>query len=222
MKKLLSVILSVLFIFSASAVSAEETTETTVRTFNVRFWAYDPIRDLEYVLKEEWVPYGGAATAPTNPPKLDGWVFDHWHQDFSYVTKDLNIDAIYKEITPTPIPPTATPKPTAKPTTPTEPSSTTIPTTIATESTATTITETSVEPTPTIEPTETTVSETTASVPEPTKASDEAGESGKTDPESETEFDPTLWIWIGVIGAIAAGGIIVFFVLKRRKGSKGA
>jgi hypothetical protein len=57
---------------------------------------------------------------------------------------------------------------------------------------------------------------------DPTETSREAIESGEPDPESETEFDPMIWIWIGLIGAIVVGGVIVFFVLKRRNGSKGA
>lgn len=228
MKKMLSVILSVLFIFSASAVSGDvitETTETTVETFTVKFWGYDP-EDIEIKYKdnkflgEDVVPRGGAATPPTYVPEPEGYIFVGWDQNFSNVQDDMSINAHYVKITPTPIPPTATPKPTAKPTKPTETSAETTPTTMATESAETTTTETVATPTPTTLPTETSIAETTAAVPDPTDTSREDDKSKETDSESAQDNDPTIWIWIGVIGALVIGGVIVFSVLRRRKGKK--
>jgi hypothetical protein len=66
----------------------------TVNTYTVTFTDYDG-----RVLKTETVPYGSAATAPSNPtpPDIAGYtiVFSSWSADFSNITGDLTVKAQY-------------------------------------------------------------------------------------------------------------------------------
>ena len=52
--------------------------------------------DGETVLKEETVNYQQSATAPT-PPEHEGYTFTGWDKDFSSVTEDLHVTAIYTQ-----------------------------------------------------------------------------------------------------------------------------
>ena len=46
-------------------------------------------------LKSETVAYGNSATAPTAPERT-GFIFDGWDKDFSSITADLTVTALYK------------------------------------------------------------------------------------------------------------------------------
>ncbi len=48
------------------------------------------------ILKTEKVKEGGSATAPQTPQR-DGYVFDKWDKDFSNITSNLTVTAIYKK-----------------------------------------------------------------------------------------------------------------------------
>lgn len=51
------------------------------------------------ILKEEWVDSGNAATAPSNPTYDSTYLtFDGWNNDFSNITHDLDVGAIYDTI----------------------------------------------------------------------------------------------------------------------------
>ncbi len=49
------------------------------------------------VLKNQTVDYGTAATAP-DAPFVDGFEFVRWDNDFSAVTSDITVNAVYKEL----------------------------------------------------------------------------------------------------------------------------
>ena len=49
------------------------------------------------LLKQENVPYGGAATAPQTPEVAD-FLFQKWDVDFSAVTEDLTVKAVYSPL----------------------------------------------------------------------------------------------------------------------------
>lgn len=49
------------------------------------------------VIKEEIVEYGNAATAPADPSQL-GYTFKGWDKDFSNVTSDMTVNAVYEAI----------------------------------------------------------------------------------------------------------------------------
>lgn len=59
--------------------------------YTVRFIGFDG-----GTLKTQTVNYGSAAEAPT-PPEIDGWIFERWDTDFSNVTRNLTVTAIYSE-----------------------------------------------------------------------------------------------------------------------------
>ena len=61
---------------------------STVRSYTVTFKSDDS------VLKTETVSYGNAATAPANPTK-ENWTFKEWDKDFSNITGDLTVNAVY-------------------------------------------------------------------------------------------------------------------------------
>ncbi|NLB61983.1 MAG: hypothetical protein GX802_06180, partial [Clostridiales bacterium] len=54
-----------------------------------------------YVLSSQQVKHGHSAIAPT-PPQREGSVFAFWSCDFSYVTSDLTVIAVYRTTTVTP------------------------------------------------------------------------------------------------------------------------
>ena len=58
-------------------------------SFSVKFFGENGV-----LLKEESVLYGESAQAPT-APVVKGFVFDKWDADFSSVTEDMTINAIY-------------------------------------------------------------------------------------------------------------------------------
>ncbi len=62
----------------------------TVRSYDVVFKDYDGD-----VLKTQSVKYGSAATAPADPSRTDGFIFDGWDKDFSNITGALTVTAKY-------------------------------------------------------------------------------------------------------------------------------
>ena len=60
-----------------------------LKTFTVNFEDYDGT-----VLKTETVGYGYGATAPESPSR-DGYIFDGWDKDYSYITGDTTVKATY-------------------------------------------------------------------------------------------------------------------------------
>ena len=50
------------------------------------------------ILKRQIVDYGGAAEAPS-APQIAGMAFVGWDRDFSFVTSDITVNAIYAEST---------------------------------------------------------------------------------------------------------------------------
>ena len=82
------------------------------------------------VINTQDVKKGDAAKAPANP-SLDGYTFKGWDQDFSKITKDLTVNALWKQ-NPAPAPeptpePTPEPEPAPEPTPEPEPEPTPIP-----------------------------------------------------------------------------------------------
>ena len=63
----------------------------TVETFTVTFIDWD-----ETVLKEQTVKEGESAVAPTTMSR-EGYTFDKWDADFSNITANLTVKALYKE-----------------------------------------------------------------------------------------------------------------------------
>lgn len=65
------------------------TAQYTAITYEVYFLDYD-----KSVLSEQTVNYGDDAIAPDSPTR-DGFVFSKWDADYSYVTKELIVNAVY-------------------------------------------------------------------------------------------------------------------------------
>ena len=63
--------------------------EWEIKVFSVQF-----VDQNDNVLKEEKVPYGGAATAP-DAPTVEHYTFGAWDADFSVVTADMTVKAVY-------------------------------------------------------------------------------------------------------------------------------
>ena len=71
---------------------------TTVTALYERIIVYHTVTFLDYngtVLKTEQVEDGYAAMPPL-PPMRTGYIFDHWDNDFSEVTADLAVTAVYR------------------------------------------------------------------------------------------------------------------------------
>ncbi len=62
----------------------------TVRSYTVTFKDYNGT-----VLKEESVKYGSGATAPADPKRTDGFIFDGWDKTFNNITGNLTVTAKY-------------------------------------------------------------------------------------------------------------------------------
>lgn len=92
--------------------SLSGTITLTISSFNVNFVDWDGT-----VLKSDSVEEGRAATAPADPAR-DGHTFTGWDSDFSRITSDLAVNALYeKNAEPAPAPgpaDSAKPAPTAK------------------------------------------------------------------------------------------------------------
>ena len=73
-------------------VSTVYTAKFVRKEFKVRFIDKDG-----KTIKEETVKYGSGATAP-DAPKIDGYEFTGWDKDFSNITSDLDVTALYKEL----------------------------------------------------------------------------------------------------------------------------
>ncbi len=63
--------------------------EWEIKIFSVQF-----VDQNDKILKEEDVPYGGAATAP-EAPAIEHYTFSAWDADFSVVTADMAVKAVY-------------------------------------------------------------------------------------------------------------------------------
>ncbi len=63
--------------------------EWEIKIFSVQF-----VDQNDKVLKEEKVPYGGAATAP-EAPAIEHYTFSTWDADFSVVTADMTVKTVY-------------------------------------------------------------------------------------------------------------------------------
>ena len=63
--------------------------EWEIKIFSVQF-----VDQNDEVLKTEDVPYGGAATAP-EAPAVEHYTFSVWDADFSVVTADMTVKAVY-------------------------------------------------------------------------------------------------------------------------------
>ncbi len=61
-----------------------------INSYTVKFVDFDG-----KVLGAQSVNYGGAATAPANPAR-DGYTFTGWDKDYSKITGDLTVTALYK------------------------------------------------------------------------------------------------------------------------------
>lgn len=68
------------------------TAQYQINTYTVSFLDWD-----ETVLKTEMVDYGNAATAPDDPER-EGYIFTGWDSDFTNVTTNLTVTALYEEI----------------------------------------------------------------------------------------------------------------------------
>ncbi|MEZ4626692.1 MAG: InlB B-repeat-containing protein [Eubacteriales bacterium] len=98
--KAISVVLSFMLVFSLfptqalAAVGEGEGGDTVVAPtyYNVTFQDYDGT-----FISSESVLEGQAATAPTHPER-NGYVADGWDTDFSAVTSDLTVTAVYQAV----------------------------------------------------------------------------------------------------------------------------
>ena len=67
----------------------------SVKTYTVKFVDYDGT-----TLSSQTIEHGNSAVAPANPQRT-GYTFTGWNADFSSVTSDLTITAVYEENKPT-------------------------------------------------------------------------------------------------------------------------
>lgn len=74
-------------------ITAKYTEATKVETFKIRFLNYDGT-----VLSEQVVNKGTAAVAPANPSR-EGFTFSKWDKDFSNITANMDIQAVYTKNT---------------------------------------------------------------------------------------------------------------------------
>jgi uncharacterized repeat protein (TIGR02543 family) len=81
------------FAFSATPITGNITltAKWTIKTYTVTFLDYDGAE-----LKAESVAHGAAATAPSEPENKAGWHFSGWDADFSEITADLTVTALYE------------------------------------------------------------------------------------------------------------------------------
>ena len=176
-----------------------------VRSFNVTFNYGDG--KTETVTVE----YGKGATAPANTDKAATdtytYTFKGWDADFSKITADLTVNALYEE-TPVKEPETTEPD-TEAPEDPTEE------TTEAPEDPTEETTEAPADPTEeTTEAPEDPTEEMTTE--EPTEAPTEAPT--ETEPEDiTTDEKGKSWIWIVLVAVVVVAGVVVAIVLIRRK-----
>ncbi len=61
-----------------------------IRSYTVKFVDHDGD-----VLKTQTVEYGKGATAPSNPSRSDGWIFDKWDKAYNNITGDTTVTALY-------------------------------------------------------------------------------------------------------------------------------
>ncbi|MCH1984160.1 leucine-rich repeat protein [Ruminococcus sp. OA3] len=62
----------------------------TINQYTVTFQDWD-----NTIISEQLINYGGAATPPINPVR-EGYTFTGWDEDFSNITTDLSINALYE------------------------------------------------------------------------------------------------------------------------------
>ena len=72
-------------------ITAKYTEAGKVETFKIRFLNYDGT-----VLSEQVVNKGAAAVAPANPSR-EGFTFSKWDKDFSNITANMDIQAVYTQ-----------------------------------------------------------------------------------------------------------------------------
>ncbi len=67
---------------------------TTKAEWEIKIFSVQFVDQNDKVLKEEKVPYGGAATAP-EAPAIEHYTFSTWDADFSVVTADMTVKTVY-------------------------------------------------------------------------------------------------------------------------------
>lgn len=70
------------------------TVHPEVKKYSVTFRDYDG-----RIIKTEEVEEGKAATAPANPTRADGYIFDGWDKAFDNITENIEVIAQYKQTT---------------------------------------------------------------------------------------------------------------------------
>ncbi len=77
--------------FSSVTANLTVTAQYKINRYAVTFVDWD-----EAILKKDSVDYGSAATAPADPTR-EGYTFTGWDKDFSNVTTDLTVTALYEK-----------------------------------------------------------------------------------------------------------------------------
>ena len=164
------------FYETCSVCGYQKKTDHYENAFAVTFMADGEVLDVLYCKGD------GTVTAPEAPEK-EGFSFEGWDRDFSRVTEDITVNALYQkvenEVTPTPDPeptPGASPSPDPDPTPEPEPTPNPEP---SPDPTPTPDPEPTLDPDPNLEPT-----------PKPTPTPESVPEPGATpEPEQTTEPD---------------------------------
>ena len=77
--------------FSSVTANLTVTAQYKINRYAVTFVDWD-----EAILKKDSVDYGSAATAPADPTR-EGYTFTGWDKDFSNVTEDMTVTALYEK-----------------------------------------------------------------------------------------------------------------------------
>ena len=78
--------------FSNVTANLTVTAQYKINRYEVLFLDWD-----ESVLKKDSVDHGAAATAPADPTR-EGYTFTGWDKEFSHVTEDMTITALYEKV----------------------------------------------------------------------------------------------------------------------------
>ena len=85
------------FTIVTSELNVKAVYKATKNQYKVTFFDDDGVK----VINTEYVEYGNSATAPANPTKVPTaeftYTFDKWDIDFTNVTSELNVKAVYKK-----------------------------------------------------------------------------------------------------------------------------
>ncbi|MBQ1977975.1 MAG: InlB B-repeat-containing protein, partial [Ruminococcus sp.] len=65
-----------------------------IHTFEVTF-VYIAADGKTKLTNTQTIDYGSAAKAPELPRRQDGWAFKNWDKDFSFITEDITVKALY-------------------------------------------------------------------------------------------------------------------------------